>query len=117
MARLREKKKMFMLLLNIWAVRRTRLLEGLEPGSQSWAAAGYANRNKEVIKNKQLQSQLLAQKAAQRGTSPCLPSGKMEADWQGKMLFAGLRNKQVEETQFTACSSEKEDVEINGGSL
>jgi len=41
----------------------------------------------------------------------------MEADWQGKMLFAGLRNKQVEETQFTACSSEKEDVEINGGSL
>lgn len=106
-----------MLLLDMWSVRRTRLLEGHEPGSQSWAAAGYANKNKEVIKNKQLQSQLLAQKAMKWGTSPCLPSGKKDADWQGEMLFAGLRNKQVEETQLTACLSEKEDVEVKGGSF
>lgn len=78
---------------------------------------GYANSNKEVIKNKQLQSQLLAQKAMQQGANPCLPSGKKDTDWQGEMLFAGLRDKQMEQTQITAYSSEREDVEMKGGSL
>lgn len=41
----------------------------------------------------------------------------MDTDWQREMLFAGLRDKQVEQTPITAYSSEGEDVEIRGGSL
>lgn len=53
----------------------------------------------------------------QQGANPCLPSGKKDTDWQGEMLFAGLRDKQMEQTQITAYSSEREDVEMKGGSL
>lgn len=55
-----------MLLLDKGAVRRTRLFKGLQLGSQSRDATDCADRNKEVIRTKQLQSQLLAQKAMQQ---------------------------------------------------
>lgn len=53
----------------------------------------------------------------QQGADQPLPSGKKDTDWQGEMLFAGLRDRQVEQTQITAYSSKGEDVEIRGGSL
>lgn len=53
----------------------------------------------------------------QRGENQCLPSGKKDTDWQGEMLFAGLRDKQVEQTQITAYSTEGEGVEVRGGNL
>lgn len=51
------------------------------------------------------------------GSNRCWLSGKKGTDWQGEMLFAGLRDKRVEQTQITAYSSEREGVEIRGGSL
>lgn len=92
------------------AVRRTRLLEGLLSGSQSWAAIDYADKNKEVIKT-------VVQEVMQWGANQCFPTGKKDTGWQGEMLLAGLRDKQVEQSQVTAYSSEGEDMEIRGGSL